>query len=111
MACRPVQHQSVVVESLENGDLLLTYPVTVRPWLDRLLRRLGRGAQPPLRRKVQLDALGTQVWGWINGERSVDEIVRAFAETHQLPHREAELSVTAFLRMLGKRGLIGMREP
>ncbi|MEJ2638888.1 MAG: PqqD family protein [Desulfosarcinaceae bacterium] len=106
-----MKHADVEAEPLENGDLILTYRVAVRPWLDRLLRRLGRGAQPPLRRKVQLDTLGTQVWQWIDGERSVDEIVRAFSKAHRLSHREAELSVTAFLRMLGKRGLIGMREP
>jgi hypothetical protein len=111
MACRPVKHEGVDAQPLEDGDLLLTYRVAVRPWLERLLRRLGRGDHPPPRRKVQLDALGAQVWGWIDGERSVDGIVRAFSEAHRLSHREAELSVTAFLRMLGKRGLIGMREP
>lgn len=111
MACRPVIHAGVEAQPLEDGDLLLTYGVAVRPWLGRLLRRLGRGARQPLRRKVQLDVLGAQVWGWIDGERSVEEIVRAFREAHKVSHREAELSVTAFLRMLGKRGLIGMREP
>jgi hypothetical protein len=111
MACRPVKHEGVEAEPQENGDLLLTYLVTVRPWLNRMLQRLGRGGQAPVRRKVQLDALGTQVWEWIDGERSVDDLVKAFSKAHQLPHREAELSVTAFLRMLGKRGLIGMREP
>jgi len=94
---------------MENGDMILTYPVVVHPWLDRLFKRLGRGPRPPQRRKVQLDALGTQVWGWIDGNRSVDEIVTVFGAAHQLPRREAELSVTAFLRMLGKRGLVGMR--
>jgi hypothetical protein len=109
LACCPVKNTEVVVAQLESGDLLLTYPVVVRPWLERLFRRLGRGERPPLRRKVQLDALGTQVWGLIDGRRSVGEIVAVFGEAHKLPHREAELSVTTFLRMLGKRGLVGMR--
>jgi hypothetical protein len=111
LACRPAKNTQVVVAQLESGDLLLTYPVRVRPWLARLLRRLGRGDQPPPRRKVQLDALGTQVWGLIDGRRSVGEIVAAFGKAHKLSHREAELSVTAFLRMLGKRGLVGMQAP
>ena len=96
---------------MESGELLLTYPVVVRPWLDRLFGRLVRKSAQPLRRKVQLDALGTQVWGWIDGVRTVGEIVAAFGEAHKLPTREAELSVTAFVRMLGKRGLIGLKEP
>jgi hypothetical protein len=109
--CRPIKHRDVEAQSLENGDLLLTYPVALRPWLSRLHKRLGSRPQTPKRRKVQLDALGTQVWEWIDGERSVGDIVRAFSEAHHLSNREAELSVTAFLRMLGKRGLIAMREP
>ena len=109
LACRPVKNDAVTVAQLESGELILTYPVAVRPWLERLFRRLGRGAQEPLRRKVQLDVLGTQVWGLIDGRRSVGEIVVAFGEAQRLPQREAELSVTAFLRMLGKRGLVGIR--
>jgi hypothetical protein len=106
-----VKNVGVEVQEMESGDLILTYPVVVRPWLDRLMGRLGRKSTEPLRRKVQLDALGTQVWGWIDGVRTVGEIVAAFGEAHKLPRREAELSVTAFVRMLGKRGLIGLREP
>jgi hypothetical protein len=111
LACRPVKNDAVIAEQMEGGDLILSYPVAIRPWLERLLRRLGRGAQAPPRRKVQLDALGTQVWGMIDGRRSVGEIVVAFGEAQRLPHREAELSVTAFLRMLGKRGLVGIQAP
>lgn len=111
LACCPMKNVGVEVQRMESGDLILTYPVVVRPWLDRLLGRFGRRSTEPLRRKVQLDALGTQVWGWIDGVRTVGEIVAAFGEAHKLPRREAELSVTAFVRMLGKRGLIGLREP
>jgi len=32
-----------------------------------------------------------------------------FAATHQLEIREAEVSLTQFIRELGRRGLIGMR--
>lgn len=111
LAYRPVKNVAVEVQQMESGDLILSYPVVVRPWLDRLLGRLGRKPSEPLRRKVQLDALGTQVWGWIDGARTVGEIVAAFGEAQKLPRREAELSVTAFVRMLGKRGLIGLQEP
>ena len=110
LACRPVKNLGVEVQEMEDGDLILSYPVVVRPWLDRLLGRLGRKPREPLRRKVQLDGLGVQVWGWIDGDRTVAEIVAAFAKAQKLPRREAELSVTAFVRMLGKRGLIGLRD-
>ncbi len=111
LACIPMKHAGVAAETLESGELVLIYPIVMRPWLDRLLRRFGRDALSDQKRKIQLDTLGTQVWGWIDGERSVGDIVARFGEFHKLPQREAELSVTTFLRMLGKRGLIGLREP
>lgn len=60
-------------------------------------------------KKLQLDALGTEVWDLIDGRRSVRKIIQRFAETHRLHPREAEVSVTRFLRELGKRGLIGLQ--
>ena len=60
--------------------------------------------------RLQLDNLGTEVWKMIDGKRTVRDIVDAFAETHQLEGREAEMAVTQFLRDLGKRGLIGLQE-
>lgn len=111
LAYYPVKNMGVEAQRLEDGALVLTYPVVVRPWLDRLLGRFGRNSTEPMRRKVQLDDLGAQVWEWIDGARTVGEIVASFGEAHKLPHREAELSVTAFIRMLGKRGLVGLRDP
>jgi hypothetical protein len=53
--------------------------------------------------------LGTEVWGLIDGNRSVRRIIEIFAETHQLQIREAEVAVSQFIRLLGQRGLIGLR--
>jgi hypothetical protein len=36
-------------------------------------------------------------------------MIQTFAETHRLENREAEVSVTQFIRELGKRGLLGLR--
>ena len=41
--------------------------------------------------------------------KRLGEIVTIFAETHRLENREAEISVTQFIRELGRRGLIGLR--
>jgi hypothetical protein len=46
----------------------------------------------------------------VDGKRSVRRIVQIFAEDHRLENREAEISVTSFIRELGQRGLIGLKE-
>ena len=60
-------------------------------------------------KKLQLDKLGSEVWGLIDGHHTVHQIVRLFAQSHRLQLREAEISVSQYIRELGKRGLIGLR--
>jgi hypothetical protein len=108
LQCKPVKNIQVSEERLETGEALLSYPVAPRPWIAGLARRLG--VQPvSSRKKLQLDTLGTAVWDMIDGRRTVSQIIQVFAEKYRLYPREAEVSVTRFLRELGKRGLIGLR--
>ena len=109
LAAIPVQNSEVTVEVSSSGLILIRYPVTLRPWMARWLKRL-KGASPQIRyRKLQLDNLGTDVWKMIDGKRTVQDIIDKFAQIHQLPTVESESAITQFLRNLGKRGLIGMR--
>jgi hypothetical protein len=94
---------------MEDGNLMLDYTVSVRPWFAGLLKRLGAGTDGRIAKKLQLDELGTQVWGMVDSHRTVRQIVQEFARTHQLMEKEAEVAVTRFLRELGKRGLVGLR--
>jgi hypothetical protein len=52
--------------------------------------------------------MGTSVWDLVDGKRSVRMMVRIFAKTHHLENKEAEVSVTSFIRQLGQRGLLGL---
>ena len=61
-------------------------------------------------RKLQLDELGTQVWDLIDGRITVQSLIQRFADNYQLQLKEAEVSVTRFLRELGQRGIVGLRE-
>ncbi len=108
LAAIPVINTAVRVELLKNGELLIHYPATVRPWLLKLARVIGKVPQP-IDRKVQLDVLGTAVWCSVDGRRSVAQIIEKFAKNHKLHPKEAEVSVTQFLRSLGQRGLIGLQ--
>ncbi|MBW2410529.1 MAG: PqqD family protein [Deltaproteobacteria bacterium] len=105
----PMKSSQITEERLESGEVLIHYPVTLRPWIAGLVKRFS-GSQTELRTKpLQLDQLGTEVWELIDGQRSVRRIIAIFAKAHQLQIREAEVAVSQFIRLLGQRGLIGLR--
>jgi hypothetical protein len=105
---KPVKNVKVGEERNDNGDVLLSYPMVFRPWFARLARRIGMGDSSAQEKKLQLDELGTAVWDMIDGKRSVQQLIKIFASKYQLHPREAEVSITLFLRDLGKRGIIGL---
>jgi hypothetical protein len=109
LACSPVRNPGVKENRLESGCLLLEYPVALKPWMTEVLRRFKASSPVQQMRKLELDELGSATWELIDGNRSVDGIVKCFADAYRLHPKEAELSVTRFLFELGKRGLIAMR--
>mgnify|MGYP002062711251 CR=1 FL=1 len=84
------------------------YPLIVKPWIAAVARRLGGSQDRKQTKKLQLDAMGTSVWDLVDGKRSVRTIIQIFAKAHRLENREAEVSVTSFIRQLGQRGLLGL---
>lgn len=109
LACTPEIVPQAHWHRQESGDILIEYPFVVNPLLQAIFRRFNGANQQNLTRKLQLDGLGSQVWAAIDGEKSVAELIREFAESSTMTTQEAELSVTTFLRELGKRGLIILR--
>lgn len=105
----PVRNAQVKEERLETGEVLLTYPITIRPWIAGLIRRFGGNANRVELKKLHLDELGTAVWDLMDGRRSVRRVIKGFAGKYQLHIKEAEVAVTRFLRELGRRGLIGLK--
>ena len=105
----PVKNRQISENRLETGEIVIGYLVTMRPFFAGLAKRFGGQEVQTQMKKLQLDELGTSVWNLMDGNRSVRQLVKMFAETHQLENREAEVSVTQFVRELGRRGLIGMR--
>jgi hypothetical protein len=108
--CKPVKNIQVNETRLETGAVMLTYPVGTRPWVAALIKRFSGALQKPITKKLELDTLGSAVWDLLDGNRSVKQVIREFSKSYRLHSKEAEVSVTQFLRQLGKRGLIGFRE-
>jgi len=109
LKCRPAKSLHITESRSETGEVLLEYPLTVRPWLAAVTKRLGGPREIVQTKKLQLDSMGTAVWDLVDGNRSVRRIVQIFAETHRLDNKEAEISVTSFIRELGQRGVLGLR--
>ena len=104
----PVKSRQISEFRLESGEVIIEYPLIVRPWIAAVAKRLGGLQDRKQTKKVQLDALGTSVWDLVDGKRSVRMIIQIFARTHRLENKEAEVSVTSFIRQLGQRGLLGL---
>ena len=105
----PVKNMDVAEIRLESGDVLLNYPVGIRPWMAKIISHLGGNPDKKQIKKLQLDMLGTSVWDQLDGKRSVRQVIQQFTHNHQMHPKEAEISVTQFLRDLGKRGIIGLK--
>ena len=111
LAYRPVKSLEVSEEKLDSGEVVLTYPLTLRPWLLSLATRLGLRSGENLSRKLQLDEMGSLTWSLLDGKRAVHDLVDFVCRRYKLNRREAEVAMTEFLRDLGKRGLIGFQAP
>ena len=110
LECIPVKNPQVSEEAQENGEFRLIYQVQVQPWFQGVLKKITRSKSTLIDRTLQLDVLGSSVWQMIDGRKSVEKIIDEFQTMHQLNRREAEISVTAFFKELGKRRLLAMRE-
>ena len=104
--------RNIRITEQRSADRMVTirYPIVLRPWIEKILNRFKYSANETRFKKLQLDRLGSEVWSMIDDARSVRQIVKIFADTYQLPIRESEIAVTQFLRDLGRRGIIGLRE-
>jgi Coenzyme PQQ synthesis protein D (PqqD) len=110
LCCIPIRNPMVVESRMDSGEMLLSYTETLKPWFAGILRRMKKTSEIRRTRKLQLDILGTGVWDLVDGKSTVMEIIDSFAGIHQLYHKEAEVSVIQFLRELGRRGIVGMKQ-
>ncbi|MFC1885644.1 PqqD family protein, partial [Thermodesulfobacteriota bacterium] len=76
--CTPVRNLHVRDIRLNGDEARIDYPVRVRPFFAGLIRHFG-GRPGAYFKKLQLDAMGTQVWDMIDGKRTVKQIVHLFA--------------------------------
>ena len=104
----PTKNPTVETIGQDDGTLVLSYTLALRPLWGQLLKRFTKGEEQETTKKLALDQMGSQVWQLIDGKRSVREIILSFARANGIGSKEAETATTSFLRELGKRKLIAI---
>ncbi len=109
----PIRNPKLEVGRTEEGFVVLTLPLR-QDWVGKLLAGYHRfifWGKPMKPHKVELDELGSEVFDLIDGERTVDDLIKALAKKHKLARREVEVSLTEYLKTLGRRGIIAFAVP
>ncbi|MFA0752043.1 MAG: hypothetical protein SLRJCFUN_002446 [Candidatus Fervidibacter sp.] len=101
---RPERNDAILWEE-RDGTVILT--VSRTDWLARFLRWL---TARPLRRRIELDEIGSLVWKLCDGRHTVGEIAEELVQRYRLMKREALTSLAEFLTQLRRRGLVRWQE-
>ena len=106
LGARPIPNPRLGVETGEDGAVILVVPPQFVK--RRLLTRLMFPSSKQRERRMELDPVGSYVWGMCDGGHSVREIIATLADRFKFARREAEVSVLKYLADLGRSGFIGM---
>jgi hypothetical protein len=107
LGLRPVRNPKVKWLRHPETDLVVVtleyHPF--RAW-DKLI---GKIFQIPTERKIEMsDELSSMVWEMCDGKHTVSQIAGDIAREYKLTHRQAEVSVLAFLNTLQGKRLVGV---
>lgn len=105
LAARPVHNAAARVEDEGGGDVTV-HVKSVRPWY--MFPPVSWIVPYKPERGTILDRLGSQVWRWCDGERTVEDIIDAFASEHDLTFHEARVAVTGYIKSLVQRGALAI---
>ena len=98
----PALNPNVTFEEDRDGRTVVCVPVQRRKgfW--------GRFQMPVSTHRIRLDEIGAFVVSQINGERTVQELIDAFAGKYRVGSREAKLCMADFLKSLAGRNVISI---
>lgn len=100
---KPVRNDRLEWEKNQDEEIVVTLKRD-DSWKVRILSKLF---WIPDQKTLMLDQLGTQVWEMCDGRTTVEAMIRNLSETHKLNLKEAEISLLAYLKKLGQKGLVG----
>ena len=107
MRALPVRNPSLEWRENEDGGIVVTLPRRA----DLTGKLLAWVFFVPESKPISLDDVGTFVWTRCDGERSLRDIVTELCSEYKMGRRETELSLIEYMKMLGKRGMVGFAVP
>ena len=107
LAARPTRHPQIDWRDADDGTVALRLPQSEAG----TRRVVGALLAAPPSRSIALDEIGSEIWRRCDGQNSVRDLIRFMMERYQFARKEADASVTTYLRQLGKRGLVGFAMP
>ena len=110
LGARPTRHPQIEWnreprKSDSVSVVLLKIPRMRSKWADLAAKWL----QVPDFKKIELDEIGSDVWEMCDGAHNVEAIAKAIGTAYRLNKRQAEVSVTAYMKMLAERRLLGIK--
>lgn len=102
-ASRPLRNPNLRWERNEEGLVVVSVPRRS----DLLGKILTVVFVVPKSRSVQLDEVGSLVWDLCDGTHTIRDMVDRLSREYKLNRKEADVSLTTYLRNLAKRGIVG----
>ena len=104
---KPKRNPSVVEEAAPDGAVLLTAPLVLqgRGYVGWLAKKMNA----PDTKTFELEPVGAFVWSLCDGKHTFDAISRKLRDRFKMNRLEADAALSAFLQMLGQRGLVTLQ--
>jgi len=100
-----VPSSTLTLKEREDGCLTLGIPFKPSPFVERLSRWLrvpsGGGERP-----LELDEIGSFVWRMFDSRTTVREMIDRLMAEYKLNRKDAEISLTTFIRTLVRKRLV-----
>ncbi len=101
----PVHNPAASFEKDDRGLVQVSLPRRDVRWV----RVLAKVFALPERKRFSLDELGSFVWERCDGKTPVKQVIGELAKRYNLGRKEAEMSTANYMKLLVKKGLIGVK--
>lgn len=103
-----VPNEAIPVTRESSGLVSLEVPFAPSTLIEKAARFLGGSTAT---RRIELDEVGSFVWEMFDGRTTVREMIDRMSQQYKLNRREAEVSLTAFVKTLAGRQLVVVLVP
>lgn len=107
LSSRPAKNELVKWQKDENGEVTISIP-RKKGWLIDMVAKFSR---IPDQKRIALDEIGSEVWYMCDGKTTVENMIAQLSRKYKLNRKEAEISLTTYLKQLGKKRLVGFLVP